>query len=224
MPDAYPGLPHETPAFLAALAANNRKDWFEGQRASYERDWRDAGLSLVEALGPFCAAASPRLDAIPRVGGSLRRIHRDTRFSSDKSPYAPMLHIVLAVAGGAAHSGMHLVVHPETFGFGAGEWMLAPDRLARFRGRVQDEGARAALLAAARTAEGCGSRWDAPDLVRLPKGTAADPAWEHLLRRKSVILRGEGPHPAWLFTPEALPRLQALVAAHLPLLAWLRAL
>ena len=219
----FPGFSPETPRFLADLAANNRKDWFEANRARYEAHWRDAGLALIEALQPFCAIAEPRLEAVPKIGGALRRIHRDVRFSADKSPYAPMLHIVLAPARAPdRHTGFHLVLHPDRFGFGAGRYGLPPADLERFRQRLRKPAERAALLAAAEAATGIGARWDAPDLKRLPKGHEADPDWEHLLRRKSVILRGEmrGP-PGWLFTPGCAAEIERLAAAHLPLLAWL---
>ena len=221
-PQSYSGLPRETPRFLVDLAAHNARDWFEAHRGDYERYWRDAGLDLVQALAPHCAEAAPRLDAAPKVGGSLRRIHRDIRFSADKTPYAPMLHLAFTVAGGARHAGMHIVIHPDRLGFGAGEWGLAPEALARFRARVANPDDRARLLAAAATAEAAGSRWDEPDLKRLPAGLAADAGWEHLLRRKSVILRGEIPLPDWLFTGQAVPELARLFGAHLPLLAWLQ--
>lgn len=220
---SFAGIPSETPRFLAELAANNRKDWFEANRARYEAEWRDVGLSLVEALQPFCARATPRLEAQPKIGGALRRIHRDTRFSKDKSPYAPMLHIVLSLVGAPErHTGFHFVLHPDRVGFGAGQYGLAPEALARFRARVADPADRARLLEAAETAQAAGADWDAPDLKRLPKGFEAEPGWEHLLRRKSVILHGETPGlPAWLSTPRCLAEIERLGAAHLPLLGWL---
>ncbi|MFN0114749.1 MAG: TIGR02453 family protein [Paracoccaceae bacterium] len=220
----YSGLPRGTVTFLSGLAANNRKDWFEAHRSDYESDWRGAGLDLVSALAPFCAAASPGLEVVPKVGGSLRRINRDVRFSADKSPYQAMLHIALWRRGGPEHGGMHLAIGPTTLGFGAGEWGLAHDRLARFRERVGKADGRARLLKAAAHAEAAGSRWDEPDLKRVPPGFSADPDWDHLLRRKSVILRGEMPHPDWLFTPDSAAHLGPLIAAHLPLLAWLAGL
>ncbi|MFC2967474.1 TIGR02453 family protein [Acidimangrovimonas pyrenivorans] len=218
----YPGLPRALPRFLAELAVENSRDWFEAHRDAYERDWKAAGLDLIAALGPLCQAGEPRLEAVPRIGGSLKRIQRDTRFSADKAPYAPMLHLVLALPGAEKHRGMHLVVHPDRLGFGAGHYGLGPQALARFRDRVQDPEDRAALLAAAARAEAVGSRWDAPDLKRLPKGMEAEADWEHLLRRKSVILRGETAGlPDWLFTADCLAGLDRLIAAHRPLLGWL---
>lgn len=221
----YAGLPRATPDFLAGLEANNNRDWFEAHRDAYERDWKQAGLDLVEALGSVAAGAVPRLEAVPRIGGALRRIQRDTRFSADRSPYAPVLHIVLPVAGAPRHLGMHFVLHPRHLGFGAGHYGLDPAALLRFRERVQDQADREALLAAAARIEtAAGGTWAMPELKRPPRGYKAAPEWEHLMRRKSVILRGETMGlPDWLFTPACVGEIRHLTEAHLPLLAWLAA-
>ncbi len=222
---SYPGLPRETPQYLRALAAHNDRAWFEHHRKAYETAWKTPALDLIEALAPFCQSCTPRLEAVPKPGGSLRRIHRDIRFSNDKTPYSATMHLRLTLTGGASkHAGMHLVLHPDHLAFGAGEFGLSPEALSRFRTRVQNPKDRATLLKAAAEAEAAGSAWDAPDLKRLPSGFTAEPEWDHLLRRKSIILRGQTEGlPDWLFTPDCLTHLQPLIAAHLPLLAWLTA-
>ncbi|MFM2356741.1 MAG: hypothetical protein RLZZ528_2477 [Pseudomonadota bacterium] len=220
---AYQGLPRQTVDFLAGLAAEPTKPWFDAHRDDYERYWKAAGLDLVEALGPYCSRTVPRIEALPRVGGSLRRINRDVRFSADKTPYAPMLHLAFTVAAGPKHRGVHLVIQPQSLDFGAGEYGLPPAALEHFRRRVCNEAERAELLRAAAEIEALGGQWDAPDLKRVPQGFDAAPDWDHLLRRKSVILRGSMPLPDWLFTPDALWHLEAILDAHLPLLGWLGA-
>lgn len=219
----YPGLPADTPRYLADLAAHNNRDWFEAGRARYETAWKTAGLDLLAALAPHAEAGQPRLEAVPALNAGLKRINRDVRFSKDKSPYTPMLHLALSVAGDRAkHRGMHLVIHPDHLSFGAGQHGLPPADLARFRARVADPAARAALLEAEARAAAAGSSWTAPDLKRAPAGLTGDPEWEHLLRRKSVILRGATASlPEWLFTPDAPAELGKLIDAHRPLLGWL---
>ncbi|HEV7678821.1 MAG TPA: DUF2461 domain-containing protein [Candidatus Dormibacteraeota bacterium] len=80
-----------TPAlfdFLRELRAHNEREWFQGNRARYEQDVRDPALRFVAAVGPALHGVSKHIVADPRpVGGSLFRINRDIRFSSDKSPY-----------------------------------------------------------------------------------------------------------------------------------------
>ncbi len=69
-------------AFLGELAAHNDRTWFAASKARYrehveapmKRFVEDAGIQLGE-LSPCYAQ------------GSMFRIHRDTRFSKDKTPY-----------------------------------------------------------------------------------------------------------------------------------------
>jgi len=83
--------PWFTPAlfsFLEELRLHNDRDWFERNRERYLRDVRDPMLRFVAGAAPVLKGIAPRLVADPRpVGGSLFRIHRDTRFSKDKTPY-----------------------------------------------------------------------------------------------------------------------------------------
>ncbi len=74
--------------FLKQLAKNNNREWFQKNKDSYEHDVREPLLKFIEAFGPRLHKISPHFVANPsKVGGSLFRIHRDTRFSRDKSPY-----------------------------------------------------------------------------------------------------------------------------------------
>ena len=221
---SYQGLGQGTVSYLRALAAHNDRDWFEAHREEYQRDWLEAGLDLIAALAPFCEAMEPRLLAVPKLNQSLRRINRDTRFSKDKTPYQPWLHLVLST-GPAFNKvpGMHIVLSPEGLGYGAGHYGLEAEALDRLRHRICDPAQRARLLEALAATGAVGSKIDPPDLARVPKGYVADPEWEHLLRRKGMVVRTEAPLPPpdWLYTPEALERLARIVRAHLPLLGWL---
>ncbi len=76
--------------FLRQLAANNTRAWFTAHRQEYERFVREPFLRLIVDLQPALAKISPHYRADPRlVGGSLFRIHRDVRYTNDKSPYKP---------------------------------------------------------------------------------------------------------------------------------------
>jgi uncharacterized protein (TIGR02453 family) len=222
----YPGLRRETFAYLQALAAHNDREWFEAHRTDYEAHWLQAGLDLIAALAPLCQAMEPRLLAVPKLNQSLRRINRDTRFSKDKTPYQPRLHLILST-GPAFNKepGMHIVLTPQGLGYGAGHYGMDPAALDRMRGRICDPGQRERLLAALEAARTVGSEIDPPDLARVPNGYDSGPEWDHLLRRKGMIVRTQAdrPPPDWLFTSAAPERLAGLIRAHLPLLAWLLA-
>ena len=74
--------------FLKELEANNKRDWFKANQARYEEDVREPARALIRALAPGLRKVSPHMGVSDaKVGGSLFRIQRDTRFSPDKTPY-----------------------------------------------------------------------------------------------------------------------------------------
>jgi uncharacterized protein (TIGR02453 family) len=74
--------------FLRELRANNDRDWFQRNKARYESEVKAPALRFIAEVGPRLQGISKHIVADPSpVGGSLFRIHRDVRFSSDKSPY-----------------------------------------------------------------------------------------------------------------------------------------
>ncbi len=86
MADAY--FTAKTFRFLKDLAANNSRDWFNDNRDRYEAEVREPSLRLIGDLAAPLTKISPHYLADTRKqGGSLFRIHRDTRFANDKTPY-----------------------------------------------------------------------------------------------------------------------------------------
>jgi uncharacterized protein (TIGR02453 family) len=74
--------------FLGELKANNTREWFEANRTRFGTDVEAPMRRFIEEIGPRLRTVGPSFVANPsRVGGSMFRIYRDTRFSSDKSPY-----------------------------------------------------------------------------------------------------------------------------------------
>jgi len=82
---AFSGFRSEAIQFLADLAANNDRTWFQPRKAEYER-------LLKEPMEALCAALDERFAArgLPFAADPARspfRIYRDVRFAKDKSPY-----------------------------------------------------------------------------------------------------------------------------------------
>jgi uncharacterized protein (TIGR02453 family) len=74
--------------FLEDLSHHNTKEWFDANRDRYEAEVKEPCLEFIEAFAAPLASLSSHFRAIPKVqGGSMFRIHRDTRFSKDKTPY-----------------------------------------------------------------------------------------------------------------------------------------
>lgn len=71
--------------FFRGLARNNSKAWFEKNRAVYEAEVREPMRALIEEMDVRLASIAPEMTGDPKR--SMFRIHRDVRFSKDKSPY-----------------------------------------------------------------------------------------------------------------------------------------
>jgi uncharacterized protein (TIGR02453 family) len=74
--------------FLDELKDHNDRDWFAANKERYEQDLLEPALAFIEDFEPHLREIAPHLRAdARRMGGSLFRIYRDTRFSKDKTPY-----------------------------------------------------------------------------------------------------------------------------------------
>jgi uncharacterized protein (TIGR02453 family) len=220
----FSGFAPETFAFLADLAANNRRDWFEANRERYERAWRAPALDFITALSPGMAAMEPPLKAVPKLNASLRRINRDTRFSADKTPYEPWLHLIFWPGEQANKgAGFHFVLRADGIGYGAGRYGFDGELLERYRARLQDTAARDALLAAIEEARAIGCHLDAPHLKTAPKGHVATPELELLLRYKGIVARTREDQtlPDWIRGPEAVTEVLTRCRRLMPLISWL---
>lgn len=213
--------------FLGGLKDETSKAWFDAHRADYERYFKNAAQDFIADISSDMAALTPRLQAVPKVNGSLRRINRDVRFSKDKTPYHTNMHLVFWAGDHPNRSaGMHFIISANGIGYGAGHYGMTPDVLASYRRAVSDSKKRNALMAAIEQAAQVGSTLGTPDLARIPKGFEADADWEHLLRYKALVARTRTdiPHPNWLTTIDCKDGVVALTKAHLPLISWLHAL
>ena len=72
--------------FLKQLQKNNNRDWFNARKKEYLQH-----KETIEAFADDLIAQLNTHDIIETTSGkkSLHRIYRDTRFSTDKTPYSP---------------------------------------------------------------------------------------------------------------------------------------
>lgn len=74
--------------FLRELKKNNRREWFAANKDRYLADIEAPMRQFIADFALRLRHISPRFVADPRrVGGSMFRIYRDTRFSADKTPF-----------------------------------------------------------------------------------------------------------------------------------------
>ncbi len=125
--------------FLRDLARNNDRAWFAANRDRYERHVKGPALRFVTDFAPELKKISPHFRADPRpVGGSLFRIHRDVRFSKDKSPYKTHVGIRFPHTVGKDVHGpvFYLHLEPGEIFVGCGVWHPEGATLSRIRDSI----------------------------------------------------------------------------------------
>ena len=224
---SFKGFQPETFTFLSELKENNKRSWFEANRDRYEAFWKAPALGFIEAIRPGMAAMEPAMKAEAKINGSLRRINRDVRFSADKSPYEPWLHLIFWPGEHPNRgAGMHMVLTPDGLGYGAGRWAFDGPVLDRYRKRLGDARERGAFMEALEAAAGIGCHLDEPHLKRVPKGYDADPDWDYLLRYKGIVARTMegGIMPDWIDSPRVVDEMLERTRTLMPLIGWLHRL
>jgi uncharacterized protein (TIGR02453 family) len=193
-------------AVLSGLRSNNTREYFEANRTAFEREVLEPAKLLVDDLGQrLRATMAPNLVADARVDRSIFRLHRDVRFSADKSPYKTQQAMFLWEGAGKKTSpGLYLAVYGDEVGLGVG--LINITDLERWRAAIADEATGSAFISALAKAETeQGAMVDLePALKRVPKPYPADHPRERWLRHKgfrsaiSVDLPPEATTPAFV--------------------------
>jgi len=131
--------------FLRGLERHNAKPWFEAHREDYEQRVRAPMRALIEEMDVRFARLAPEITGDPKR--SMFRIHRDIRFSRDKSPYKThaacwFQHRDASGAVGSSaetgSAGFYLHVAPGESFVGAGIWMPPRPILAGLRDAIAE--------------------------------------------------------------------------------------
>ena len=185
--------------FLRSLQRHNDREWFERHRATYESELRAPLAALAEEMDVRLATFAPEIVGDPK--SSLFRIHRDVRFSADKSPYkthvACWFHHADAgrgVGASAPHGGAGFYFHMEASraSLGGGIWMPPRPTLQRIRDAIdEDHRPLTKILAEPGARRRFGALADENMLTRMPRGFADTHPAAALLRHRSYTLGRE---------------------------------
>lgn len=140
--DDFKGFPPETFKFLKNLARHNVRDWFKENEHRYEKELVAPCFSFIRAMAPRIAEISPHYVAeAKKVRGSLMRIHRDIRFSTDKTPYNTHIGISFyhEKQKTTAAPGFYVHLDPKGSFLGLGVWHPDAVALKRIRSRIVAE-------------------------------------------------------------------------------------
>jgi uncharacterized protein (TIGR02453 family) len=187
-PETGPAKPYfskEALDFLRKLKRNNRREWFEARRDVYENELKQPMLALITRVLRGMEEYAPAHLRQPQK--CLLRIHRDIRFSSDKSPYkthvsAWWLRDGLAKTSGA---GYYFQVSSTEVLIAAGVYMPPKEQLLAIRRHLLDHHEEFRRLIESRKLRVKMDLHDPAPLSRPPKGFPAEhPAMEWIKWRQ----------------------------------------
>ena len=123
--------------FLKDLTANNNREWFNEHREEYET----ARLEFENFLSTVIARISLFDESIRGIQPKecTYRIYRDTRFSSDKTPYKNHFGGYINAKGKKSyHSGYYIHIQPEGCMLAGGSLCLPSNILKALRQSIYD--------------------------------------------------------------------------------------
>ena len=185
----FSGFPKATLAFLDDLQANNNREWFAKNKARYEQSFIQPALELIRQLEKPLAKLTPMLRVeAKKMGGSLMRIYKDTRFSNDKTPYKTNIGIQFRhSAGKDVHApGIYLHIANDECFVGAGSWKPEAETLKRIREHMLQNPTQYTKAISNKRFSSLYSLFE-DRLKSAPRGYAKDHPLIDELRRRSFI-------------------------------------
>ena len=175
--------------FLEQLADNNNRPWFQENKPRYECEVLGPAMAFIRAFQSRLKRISPYFVASDqRVGGSLMRIYRDTRFIKNGDPYKTNVGIQFRHEQGRdIHApGFYIHAAPGECFLAVGLWRPESEPLSQIRQAIIE----------------CPDRWrrarddrkfrprfslDGSSLKRPPRGFPADHPWIEDIKRTDFI-------------------------------------
>lgn len=172
-------------AFLEALKKNNDRDWFQANKETYLKE-----LGLIENFADALLAELNLHDQIETPSGkkSLYRIYRDTRFSTDKTPYKTHWSGSFKRATKYRRGGYYFHIEPGNSRIAGGFWGPVPDDLKRIREDIDFDDAPLRKILSDPNFIATFGELRGEELKTAPKGYDSDHPAIDLLRKKQFLL------------------------------------
>lgn len=123
-------------AFLAELELNNDREWFAKNKKRYEASLKNPMLEFAAEMIERMREVDPEITMLPK--NAVFRIHRDTRFSKDKSPYKT--NAGMAITRGEKTDpgvpGLYFHLDARCMAVASGCYFLEPPQIKAVRGHI----------------------------------------------------------------------------------------
>lgn len=133
----FNGFTEETVQFFLDLRFHNYTEYFHAQHNRYIETVQKPFYNLIETLAPEMRKIDPLMEIRPHK--CLSRIHRDTRFTKDKSPYRDHLWFLFRRAAEPREKSLFYFAEfgPDRLNWGMGIWGENREVMDQFRKRME---------------------------------------------------------------------------------------
>ncbi len=140
---AFTGFSDQSISFLTENKKNNSKTWFEDHREQYNQYVLDPLKELTLELTDTILSIDNTIDVTPSVNRTISRIHRDIRFSKDKSLYRDEMWISFRKKKTTIEvPEFYIYVTPEIYDYGMGYYCISRKTMDMIREGIEYESDR----------------------------------------------------------------------------------
>lgn len=141
MTEQFKGFTQQGLNFLQNVRMHNSKEWFDENRGIYDEQIVAAFRALVEDLTPKMLQIDEWFETKPAIGKTISRIHRDTRFSHDKSRYRSRLWLTFKRPNKdwKEAPAYFFEISPESYRYGLGYYCSSKQTMDIFREEINQD-------------------------------------------------------------------------------------
>lgn len=172
-------------SFLEELSRNNNREWFKARKSEFD-DLRNHFLDDIDRLIALMSEWEPAI-ASQTAKTSVYRIYRDTRFSTDKTPYKTYFSAILSTYGRHAERAcdyLQIDIRPGESGQYGGMWCPDSAILRKIRRAIVDNSEEFEEIVNAPEISRLYPGWYGNRLKTIPKGYPKDHPLAEVLRLK----------------------------------------
>jgi len=217
----FQGFSEDAVKFFRGLRKNNTREWFQPRKEIFDTHIRAAMEDLVGHINHELGKFAPSHIAEPKR--AIYRIYRDTRFSTDKTPYKTHIAANFPRQGMEKHAaaGYYFSVSDEEIEVAGGVYMPQPDGLLAIRNHIVDHHERFDKIAKnKKVVEALGPLYGA-SLSRVPKGFDANHKAADFIRMKQWMFYKTLDGAAMMRTPGLLKEVAGRFKLVAPLIDFL---
>lgn len=219
----FTGFQPELFQFFRQLKKNNNRDWFQSHKGTFKETVQLPLVDFVTDIAPHIRKISKHYIADPRLnGGSIFRIHKDVRFSKDKTPYKEHAACQFRhqLKNDVHAPGFYMHLEPGEVFFGAGIWAPPSDELFKIRTAIVEKQAEWKKVLTAIAKAGYFDGIEGEGLKRAPKGFDPEhPLIDDLKRKHFLVMRKVD--ESFAFQEDFLAQVLATYKASVPLMKFL---